>query len=307
MAKPVIEVYTFGSILIFFSLNVLKCLSFKPLFMPELVLVKSTGEISIKSDYVRRQFSQRLLSNIKASLKQNSINTENAKTLPGRIFLKTSNNKNALKTLSKVFGIHSFALAEEFAFEGFGQLCEEILKYCQKLVSEKDSFALRVSRNGIHDFSSQDVAVKAGDLARKATKAKVDLSNPKKEIFAEIYQDFFCIYSLEEKGLNGLPVGVSGNIALVLEGKKEEFDAGYSMLKRGCSVFGFVYKKSLNSKAILKNLKPYNCFREIPLLSSIPKNCSAVVKADTVLNFEKFKEFDSLNEKMVLRPLLLRQ
>ncbi|PIU21153.1 MAG: hypothetical protein COT15_03890, partial [Candidatus Diapherotrites archaeon CG08_land_8_20_14_0_20_34_12] len=66
---------------------------------------------------------------------------------------------------------------------------------------------------------------------------KVNLKNPDKEIFIEIRNDDFYLYSSESNGYNGLPVGVEGHVGILCNNKEEDLLAALCMLKRGCSIY----------------------------------------------------------------------
>lgn len=280
--------------------------------MQEIVLVKTASEISLKSHFVRKQWTSRLCENIRVALKQNSLKVERIERLPGRLFLHCAEPKKAQKLLQKIFGVHAIALAELHSGSSLEEIGEETLAYAKKNLKKKESFALRVSRTGNHSFSSRDIAVSAGAKIVSALGAKVDLDNPKKEIFIEAFQDFFCIYSSQVPGPKGLPLGVEGKIALLLGNRKEDFLAGLLMLKRGCSLYlvGENSKKNLETAG---KLSEWNCFKQLKLghsgIEGIPnQGILAIAKSDSSVSEKAFKEyikFDSACKLPVFRPLLL--
>ncbi len=70
---------------------------------------------------------------------------------------------------------------------------KEIARVAAELAKEKigsdETFAVRTTRRGRHDFTSIDVNVVVGDAVRRATGASVNLSRPDKVVLVEIIQD----------------------------------------------------------------------------------------------------------------------
>jgi tRNA acetyltransferase TAN1 len=56
-----------------------------------------------------------------------------------------------------------------------------------------DTFAIRTTRRGTHSFTSIDVNVRAGVAVKEATGAEVDLEEPTKLLYIEIFQDIAAI------------------------------------------------------------------------------------------------------------------
>jgi len=149
----------------------------------DLILIRY-GELSLKSDYVRNKFELKLVDNIKNAFKLNNLNCE-LRRERGRIYLYGDEISQGIEILKRIFGITSFSPAIKTT-SNIVDMITLALNFCQKTLNKEKSFALRVTRTGEHDFSSQDVAVKLGNVIVDATKAGVDLSNPDFELFIEI-------------------------------------------------------------------------------------------------------------------------
>jgi adenylyl- and sulfurtransferase ThiI len=168
---------------------------------------------------------------------------------------------------------------------------------------------------GKHDFSSMELAAKLGGVfLHQVPSLKVDLKNPKKEIFVEVRNNFCYLYTSEISGLKGLPLGVEGNVGVLFSGKKEEFLAALFALKRGCNVFPIIEnpKNIPKVKSILKKLHPYNSFREFlltpkkdiqKLIDAPDINLQAVIQADMKLTQKNIQD-NFLNTIPIFRPLL---
>jgi thiamine biosynthesis protein ThiI len=227
------------------------------------LLIKPFSEIYLKSHFVKQFFLRKLISNLRNALKKNGLKLKLLHKFPGLIICQTNDNQKALPLIKKIFGIHCFSVAVASSFSSLDDLKEIFLDFAKRNLSEGDSFALRVSRNGKHSFSSRDVAVECGQKIMDSINGlKVDLSAPKKEIFADIIQKNVFLYSRKLNGLKGLPVGVEGKVGLLMEGKKEELLSGFLMLRRGCNIFPVVKEMNHEIKRNLELLSKFNSFNE---------------------------------------------
>ena len=79
----------------------------------------------------------------------------------GRIYLKTDNNEESIKILKNIFGIVSISPAIKIE-TNIEKITKKSLVITKKLLSNKNSFALRVNRVGTHNFTSMDIANQIG-------------------------------------------------------------------------------------------------------------------------------------------------
>ncbi len=91
------------------------------------------------------------------------------------------------------------------------EICSAVSEVAKKYVSSSDTFAIRTTRRGEHDFTSVDVNVRAGKVVQEVTGAEVDLEHPDKAIYVEIFHDraAICIVDGREeykKMVPGKPV-----------------------------------------------------------------------------------------------------
>ncbi len=192
--------------------------------MTKTILVRY-GELALKGTKVRKRFEAKLIDHIKAKLPKAKVTKE-----WGRVFVKTS-WKDARK-LGKVFGIVSFSFCEKFAFKNLDTLCKKALKLVK--IPKGSSFAIRARRAGSHKFTSQDVAIKLGDLVRRKFAAKVNLSKPDHTVELEVRQEDAYLVLKTEKGPGGLPFGTAGKVVCTLSGGIDSPVAAWMMMKRGC-------------------------------------------------------------------------
>ena len=275
------------------------------------IVLRPASEIYLKTHFVRQFFIKKLISNLKRTLKSKQLNLKLLGKFSGILVCETDNQKKAIPLIQKVFGIHSFSIASSFTFSSMQDLKEIFADYSKKTLSKGDVFALRISRNGKHDFSSRDVGVECGQKIMDSIKGlKVNLSNPKKEIFADIIQKKVFLYSEKIYGAKGLPVGVEGKVGLIMEGKEEELVSAFLMLKRGCNIFPVTEENNSKIKANIELISKFNSFIELkPIpLSGIQKEknfLSALVLSERneIKSLKKIKELQNKTSFVVFSPI----
>jgi len=276
------------------------------------LLVKTAAEIAIKSHFVRHYFTKKLIKNIKNSLKAKGIKAEKIIRGQGFLLIYTEKGQETVKLLEKIFGIHSIAKTKESYVEDMLDMKKEVLSYAKKFLRSGDSFALRVSREGEHNFSSRDIAIQCGKkIMDSIPSLKVDLSKPKKELFIELHDRQLLLYTKKIAGPKGLPVGVEGKAAVLFNGTKNDFTASILMMKRGCRIFALIKKRNPKINKTLKKLQEWNSFEPIKTISwgalSKDKRIKALALPLTKLNKKTLGEIESIKNKnniLVLEPAL---
>jgi thiamine biosynthesis protein ThiI len=257
--------------------------------MHKVFVLRPASEIYLKTSFVRQFFLKKLVYNLKTVLKKNNIDLKTAEKFSGLIICKTSNNEKAAGLMKKVFGLHSFSLAEPYSFSSLKDLEEIFLVFAEKNLFKGDVFALKISRNGKHDFSSHDAAVACGQKIMDAIPGiSVNLSFPSKTIFADIINNKVFLFTEKVPAAKGLPVGVEGKVGVLMQGKEEELISSFLMLKRGCNIFPVIKEMNPEIKKNLKMLSLWNSFQEFKpiLLSEIEKEkafLSALILSETKL------------------------
>ncbi len=64
-----------------------------------------------------------------------------------------------------------------------------VVEVARRYIQSGDTFAIRTTRRGMHGFTSMDVNVRVGAAVRETTGAEVDLEEPTKPLYIEIFQD----------------------------------------------------------------------------------------------------------------------
>jgi thiamine biosynthesis protein ThiI len=206
------------------------------------------GEIALKGKATRKRFEDILVSNIKNALDTANLSNKITKEW-GRIYVHTTQIEKCIEILQKIFGIYSVspALQTLSDMNSISKLAIDISK--EKLSKEK-SFAIRTTRTGNHEYTSQDVAIKIGNDVVKSTKAHVNLTKPDLELSIEIRNDKAFLFTERIQCVGGMPLGTQGNVLALINGPKDVLAAWY-LMRRGCKVsflnFNDSYEKTLIS------------------------------------------------------------
>lgn len=280
------------------------------------LLVKTASEISLKSPFVRRHFTKKLVQSIKFALKRNKVSFSSIARGGGRLYVFCQNSKKAQKILLTVSGIHATALAKHFTKANYAEIEKQAIAFAKGFLKKGDTFALDASVSPGAGFSGTDLEFRLGAAIQKEISGlKVKLKQPEKEICIEITKKDFFFYSAEQKCLGGLPLGAEGSTAFFFEGKKDELPAAFLLMHRGCNIFPIVKKKSAKLEKFLQKLVPFNDYRQFALTEEklLPeliqaRGIKALATADSKVDAKSlaaYSAFDKNQGLVVLRPLLL--
>ena len=200
--------------------------------MKSKLIIVRYGEIGLKAEYTRKQFENILIKNIKSSLKSKNI-FFNIKKTRGRIYVYTDQIKPVCNILKKIFGIISISPALH-TISNVNSMEKLAIEIANEKLSKNMSFALKITRDGIHKFTSRDVAVKLGESISRKTGASVDLTNPDFTLNIEIREKDAYFYLDKVSGVGGLPLGSQGNV-LAITNDEASILAAWYIMKRGCN------------------------------------------------------------------------
>lgn len=199
----------------------------------DLILVRY-AEIGLKGAPVRRRFERKLVDNIIEMLAHRGVEAI-ISSERGRVYVESDQMEEATVALTRVFGVASVSTAIRSSAD-LEEVCRAAARYSLSLLDEGDSFAIRARREGVHPFTSIDVAREVG-AAVMATNSErgvhVDLSRPDVEIFVEVRGAQAFIFSESIPGPGGLPMGTQGEVVVEVVGIRDCL-AAWLMMKRGC-------------------------------------------------------------------------
>ncbi|MDP7282256.1 MAG: THUMP domain-containing protein [Candidatus Undinarchaeales archaeon] len=264
------------------------------------------GEIGLKSPQTRRIFENKFMENIKGLLNKHVIDFEDIKTEWGRVYINTT-DENALKLLRTIFGTATFSPAASCSAD-MKEISKLSLVVAKSKIKKEDTFAVRVSRQGIHDFKSRDIKKQIGSDIKKATEAGVDLDKPNREVFVEVRNKKAYVFVEKIPGPGGIPQGIEGKVLGIFDEKKPYQVAAYLMAKRGCEIEA-VASKELdlgNLKHWLGDFKVHivdskDLYKETERIAKEQK-IKAIFTADGLNELQDFKKI-KINVP-IFRPLI---
>ena len=155
--------------------------------------------------------------------------------LPGRLLVDVPGEADedaiALR-LRDVFGVANFA----FATGASGLDLESLNELAWNEVRSRsfETFAVRARKaHSSFPLSSREINEKVGAFLLERSGARVNLSAPDLTCAIEIVGDLVLVYAGRTAGLGGLPVGVSGRVAVLLSGGIDSPVAALRMMRRG--------------------------------------------------------------------------
>lgn len=209
-------------------------------------------EIALKGKN-RAFFEKALLSNIKAQAKGLYASAER---ISGRlVFYFGNKEKEALAaSLKKVFGIHHFEIGMSTDAD-----MDAIKKAAREIFAHKDKkpFRVHASRSEKnYSFTSQDIERDIGAVIFEEFGFPVSLKHPEITLRIEIAEKRAYLLTDRMEGAGGLPVGVSGNVAVLLSSGFDSPVSALLMMKRGCvPILVHFHSYPYTSKDSLENVR----------------------------------------------------
>lgn len=183
----------------------------------------------------RPWFIGRLVKNLREAT--TDLDVRDVRALMGRIEVVLGPEvgwETVKERLASVFGVANFARAGRTALD-----LEELAARILRDLDERDVESFRVSaRRADKRFpmTSPEIEREVGGRIKLARGWRVNLGAPALTIQVELLSKE-AFYSFgKERGLGGLPVGVSGRVACLLSGGIDSPVAAFRMMRRGCRV-----------------------------------------------------------------------
>lgn len=222
--------------------------------MEGIVIVRSGGEIGIKSKPVRREYETLLLKLIRGALRDEGIEIRKIWRDAGRVFILTPDAERSARLASSVFGVAS--TSPGFAVNSS---IDTILAAGKILANEMKpgTFAVRCRRTGTHPYTSQDVAARLGEAILALGKPlKVNLKAPDHSVDVEIRNDLAIIYSERFVGPDGYPIGTQDHALGLIDETSDSAIASWCVMKRGSPVTALVVEQEgRDMSAAMRNLE----------------------------------------------------
>lgn len=265
------------------------------------VILLRYGEIALKGRN-RINFENRLRFNVIEALEHDC----KIRKIPGRYLLYSDSINKAAKRLIKVFGLVSISIAEEIGLD-IDVIKEECLRQSKK--KKFSTFRITVQRLIKKLKTSPELEKEIGAYIVEKTGKKVKLKGADLDIHVEIAEKAY-IFTEKIACLGGLPAGIEGNIALLIDDesndkREKSILAGLLIMKRGCMVIPFAFRKT-----DIRILAEYGCRKLINIVKDMKElekiaqknRCRAVVVGQELDDLKKSEELDT--EMVILRPLI---
>ena len=211
------------------------------------------AEVGLKGKN-RAFFEKRLVQNIKLSLQGTGY--IEVKRLHDRILVlldKDTDISAIEKRLRRVMGIAHFELVN-LSDKDMSAIKEISLKS----IEGKDFETLKVeTKRSDKNFplTSPEISKEIGGHLIQNTGCRADMHNPDLTVRIDISRHDVYIYSDKQKGIGGLPVGVSGKVLVMLSGGIDSPVAAWRMIKRGAkAVFIHFFSYPYTDKASLEKV-----------------------------------------------------
>ena len=216
--------------------------------MNRMILIKY-GELTTKKDN-RSFFIKKLVQNIKKLLKEYDFEIKYDRVRM-YIFVDDESIDEVVFKLTKIFGIHSIVVCYKVNtnVEDIKTKVLEILHTISfKTFKVETKRALKTFEIPSMEFNNL-----IGSLVLKNIDCKVDVHNPDILVRIEIRNDGTYIYTNEQKGNGGYPVGIQGKGLLMLSGGIDSPVAGYLSLKRGVDLECLYFESPPHTSLEAKN------------------------------------------------------
>lgn len=203
--------------------------------MKEIILLKD-GEIVLKG-LNRRTFEDILKKNIRHAISH--LGSFEIKSAQSIIYVKPLSDDidldEACLKISRVFGIVSYsraAICEEKTLES---IIATAPVYLEKELKAVKTFKVEARRSDKRfPYKSPEICAELGGvILDKFPHLSVDVHNPDLIVNVEVRDFGAYVHGAAHKGAGGIPVGTSGNAAILISGGIDSPVAAYMMAKRG--------------------------------------------------------------------------
>ena len=203
--------------------------------MKEIILLKD-GEIVLKG-LNRRTFEDVLKKNIKHAL--SPLGSFEIKSAQSIIYVRPLSEDidldEACLRISRVFGIVSYSRAAVCEEKTLESIMAAAPVYLEKELRAAKTFKVEARRSDKRfPYKSPEICAELGRvILDKFPHLTVDVHNPDLVVNVEVRDFGAYVHGAAHKGAGGIPVGTSGNAAILISGGIDSPVAAYMMAKRG--------------------------------------------------------------------------
>ena len=210
----------------------------------EPVVLVASSEFTLKSSAVRRTLEQRLIDDLKFTLRRENLGCSRVEKEAARfVVFGTKRTDLAADVCRKVFGVAYAAAAILLTNPTVTDIVESIVDMSHETLLQHKSFAIRAHRSTPGNVSSHEVEVEAGAAVRRALMdrgVRVDLEYPDLTFYVDLVGVDAYVYLQKLHGPGGLPVSAEWKMLAVVDSGSLSVLAALAMMRRGCVVELFV-------------------------------------------------------------------
>ncbi|MCI6269224.1 MAG: tRNA 4-thiouridine(8) synthase ThiI [Clostridiales bacterium] len=195
--------------------------------MREVLLVRY-GEVFLKGQN-RPFFLRKLVDHVKAAVQEVHGHVWLSE---GRIYVSDYTDQDeAIRRVSRVFGVHSVSPAIEMEKDSFEAICAQAARMMEKKTGTFKVLAKRSDKQ--YPMDSPTIMREAGGyILEHVPHLSVDVNHPDHEITIEIRK--LAYLSVDRTmAVSGMPMGTNGKACLLLSGGIDSPVAGFMIAKRG--------------------------------------------------------------------------
>jgi len=202
--------------------------------MKKIILAKY-GELVLKGQN-RRTFEDKLMSNIRASLKD--VGEYRLSWAQSTVYVEPKSDDfdidEAFARVRRVFGLSAVCVAtksDEHTLESAGKTAVECVR---EMLMRHRTFKVETKREDKNfPLNSMQISAEIGGIILDAIpELTVDLHNPDIVVTVEIRREIY-VHTNRQPGAGGMPIGTNGKATLLLSGGIDSPVAGYMIAKRG--------------------------------------------------------------------------
>lgn len=203
--------------------------------MKEIILIKM-GELVLKG-LNRRQFEDRLIRNIKKSIKP--LGEFTVKFAQSTIYVMPEDDlidlDEVCECIGRVFGIVTYSRAAVCEEKSLDSVLRTAPEYLADRLRSAKTFKVEARRSDKKfEFKSPEICRETGAaILRAFPHLKVDVHNPDLVVMVEIRDFGAYVRGAAIRGAGGIPIGTGGNAAILISGGLDSPVAAWMMAKRG--------------------------------------------------------------------------
>ncbi|MFA6088228.1 MAG: tRNA uracil 4-sulfurtransferase ThiI [Candidatus Woesearchaeota archaeon] len=189
------------------------------------------GELTLKGEN-RDTFERTLLENIRHTLRITDKETKVKKIYGGFILTEITDFEKVKCAMQEVFGLSLVCPAFMVKHD-----IEEVKIAAIKIINElkPENFKVETKRQyKKFEFSSMQINNLVGEYVINETKVKAKMQSPKCTIYVDVCDQSIFVYSEKLFSGQGLPVGCTGHVVVMISGGIDSPVSSYMSNKRGC-------------------------------------------------------------------------